>query len=122
MFTLEVNSAEIASRATTIFFSAAARASVNTNSNHTGTNKMHTLAMVQLRAYPGNTSQPRTNSRKVAGSTRLRRRLSKIFHCETREIGFETIRPVSSGTRENNQLVICQSPRSHRCLRRLYAL
>ena len=110
---------ENASLATAIFCSAIERMTVNRNSNHTGTNRIPNAAMVQLRAEPGSTSQPSTNRRNVAGSTRLRRRLSKIFHCETRDIGFGTMRPFSSGTRENSQFVICQSPRSQRCLRRL---
>src|ERR1051326_2010619 len=116
-----VISVATASRATADFFSATARTRVNKNSNQSGTTRMQTAAMVQLRAEAGSSSQPKTKRRKVAGSTKLLRKLSRIFHCDTREMGFDTLRPVSSGTRVNSQLVICQSPRSQRCLRRLYA-
>src|SRR5438270_11499341 len=115
----DVISADIASRATASLYSTRERTRVNTNSNHTGMKRMNSVASVQLLGYPGSPSQPSTNSRKVAGSTRLRRRLSRIFHCETREIGFGTFRPVSSQTLGNSEHVICQSPRNQRCLRRL---
>src|SRR5205814_9839773 len=116
---LPMNRVCSASRPITSFRSEAERTRLKKNSNHTGTKRMQIAAIVQFRAETGNISQLRRNSRKVAGSTKLRRKLSSIFHCETSEIGLGTLRPVSSGTRDNSQLVICQSPRSQRCLRRL---
>ena len=56
--TFEVISAETASRAITIFFSAAARASVNRNSNQTGTNKIAAAAIVHLRESRATPASP----------------------------------------------------------------
>ena len=97
---LAVINAARASLTTSALRSIAARTRLNPNWNHAGTNRMAMVARVQYSGFPGSTSQPNTNSRKVAGSTRLRRRLSRIFHCETREMGFGTSRPDSSGTRD----------------------
>ena len=51
------------------------------------------VTSVQYNGLPGRTVQPRKNSRKVPASTRLRRRLSRIFQRERNEIGLRTRRP-----------------------------
>ena len=87
-----MNSAETASRAITSFFPAAARARENRNSNQTGTKRIHDGD--RPTAGLSGQHQPTQNKQQErAGSTRLRRRLSKIFQRESSEIGFETIRP-----------------------------
>jgi hypothetical protein len=65
---------------------------------------------------PGSTDQPATNSAIWAGGTRLRRRLSRIFH---REIIGRRLRstPDRVGIHGNSHHRICQSPRTHRCCR-----
>ncbi|MEI8003107.1 MAG: hypothetical protein WCG94_02105, partial [Methanothrix sp.] len=50
------------------------------------------------------------NSKIWAGFTRLRRRLSRIFHRDSPEIGLSMTRPPGPGTRMSSQLAICQSP------------
>ena len=107
-----------ASRAIRRSRATSARTRPKPRSNHAGTNKMQIVAMVQRMGWRI-TSQPNKSNAKVAGSTRLRRRLSKIFQRETSEIGFRTFTPASSGTRSVSHSTICQSPRSQRCLRRL---
>ena len=57
----------------------------------------------------------------MTGSTRLRRRLSRIFHREMVLMGLATNLPDSSGTRPKSHCAICQSPRTQRCLRRVWA-
>ena len=74
---------------------------------------------VQAHGHPGSAIQPSKSKRKEAGSTRLRRRLSNIFHRETTERGLGTRCPDSSGTSGSSHSVICQSPLNQRCLRRL---
>src|SRR5258708_30133223 len=91
------------------------------NSTQAGMNRMHRLTRVHSQGLPV-TNQPITSKKNVAGSTRLRRRLSTIFHQEMSEIGFSTRAANSFRTSGNNQLTICQSPRSQRCFRRLKAL
>ena len=71
----------------------------NANWNHGGTNRIAIVTSVQYSGLPGSTVHPRTNSRKIPGSTRLRRRLSRIFQRDRNEIGLGTRRPASSGTR-----------------------
>src|SRR5690348_17767786 len=77
-----------------------ARNSFSTNWQHAGMNRMQTVASVHGAAVRPDISQPNTNSTKVEGSTRLRRKLSKIFQREITEIGFFTRAPDSSGTRD----------------------
>ena len=55
----------------------------------------------------------------MTGSTRLRRRLSRIFQREIVLMGFATSLPDSSGTRPKSHGAICQSPRTQRCFRRV---
>jgi len=55
-----------------------------------GRKRMATVATVQEAEPPGRHVHPSTNRRKMAGSTRLRRRLSRIFHRETTESGLGT--------------------------------
>src|ERR1039458_6306851 len=69
-----------------------ARVSPKAISNHAGTNKMQIVARVHRTGWPI-TSQPNKSNAKIAGSMRLRRRLSKIFQRETTEIGFGTRAP-----------------------------
>ena len=49
----------------------------------------------------------------IDGGTRLRRRLSKIFHQERADIGFAMYEVLLHRTLGNNQPAICQSPRIH---------
>src|SRR2546422_2058887 len=79
---------------------------------------MQMVSRFQYNGRPPSASQPSTSSKNVAGSTKLRRRLSKIFHREMDEIGFGACSPDSSVTLGNSHPAICQSPRSQRCLRR----
>jgi len=53
----------------------------------------------------------------IDAGSRLRRRLSKIFHQERAEIGFPTLRAARPRTLGSNQAAICQSPRIQRCRR-----
>jgi Glycosyl hydrolase family 3 N terminal domain len=55
--------------------------------------------------------------RTIFPTPRRLRRLSRIFHCEMSEMGLPTMRPPKAGTREPIQRMICQSPRTQRCLR-----
>lgn len=107
-----------ASRAMLGFSDTTARISPNRSSTHVGTNRMQMAATVHLIGWPV-PNQPNRNKRQVAGSTRLRRRLSRIFQRETSEMGLGTRAPDSSGTWLVSHSTICQSPRSQRCLRRL---
>ena len=87
--------------------------------NMPGVNRRNTVAKVQRIGRTPGASHPKTRSRNVAGSTRLRRKLSRIFHREISEMGLAHARPASSGTSASSHPAICQSPRSQRCLRRL---
>ena len=53
--------------------------------------------------------------RNAAGATRLRLRLSNIFHCERGVSGFLCGSGELPGTDEKSHGAICQSPRIHRC-------
>ena len=68
------------------------------------------------------TVQPSSNSSVSAAGTRLRRRLSKIFHRDSTESGFFRRRPPRPGTPGSSQRAICQSPRIQRCRRLTSAL
>ncbi|KFB71346.1 MAG: hypothetical protein AW09_003509 [Candidatus Accumulibacter phosphatis] len=65
---------------------------------------------------------PSSNNRVSAAGTRLRRRLSISFHCDSCESGFacrQGLTPLSlpapwPGTRRSNQPASCQSPRIQR--------
>src|SRR5450759_5019953 len=70
--------------------------------------------------------QPSSNRSVNVAGTRLRRRLSKIFHWDSVESGFCS-RPVSEsarlpGTRYSDHDAICQAPRIQRCRRLTTAL
>src|SRR5580704_8613287 len=112
----------MASRAVEELHSTTARTRLNKHWNQAGTNKMHSVASVHSHGGRDNMNQPTTSNRNMAGSTRLRRRLSNIFHHEISEIGLGTGLPDSSGTSRSSHSAICQSPRSQRCLRLLCAL
>src|SRR6266403_1579819 len=60
-------------------------------------------------------SQPARRRATVAGGTRLRRKLSKIFHRLKAESGLGSTLPAPTGTRGFSQSMICQSPRIQRC-------
>ncbi len=66
-------------------------------------------------------SQRRNSSSSIATGTRLRRRLSKIFHRDKAEIGLRTRRPDRPRTRGSSHAAICQSPRIQRCRRAMSA-
>ena len=77
-------------------------------------------------AGASNTVQPRIKSDVNAAGTRLRRRLSKIFHCDRAESGLRTRPPAGRGPmrgrRPSIQVAICQSPRIQRWRRLTSAL
>src|SRR5665213_1003064 len=81
-----------------------------------GSTRITKTEMVQNIGEPEQ-SQPNKNINNKATGTRLRRRLSKIFHLDKGEIGFLTRRWDPPGTHGQSQLAICQSPRIQRCLR-----
>src|SRR5438034_9168814 len=72
-----------------------ARRRLRANWLHAGINRMQMVSRVQYNGRPPSASQPSTSSKNVAGSTKLRRRLSKIFHREMDEIGFGACSPDS---------------------------
>ena len=59
-------------------------------------------------------NQVNKSTANMDSGTRLRRRLSKIFHRESAEIGFGTDGLRRDGTLGSNQPAICQSPRIQR--------
>jgi len=59
--------------------------------------------------------------RRQCGRTRLRRRLSKSFHCDSADSGFFNRRLPGPGTRESSHPASCQSPRIQRCRRLMSA-
>ena len=61
--------------------------------------------------------QPNINNSKRHNGTRLRRRLSNIFHFDRAERGFLRNFPSGPLTKGNTQPAICQSPLIHRCRR-----
>ena len=67
---------------------------------------------------PGSTVQPATSQARIATGVTLRRMLSAIFQRESAESG-SRFEPLTPGTRDVNQRSSCQSPRIHRCLRRV---
>src|ERR1700730_8320259 len=99
----------------------AARPKLNSNCTNTGTSINDSVTTVQYKGEPGRKSQPETSNKKVIGSIRLRRRLSNIFQREMMLIGLVTNLPDSSGTFRNSHCVICQSPRTQRCVLRVWA-
>ena len=68
-------------------------------------------------ADPGSTVQPARNNTTSAGASRLRRRLSRIFHRAITGSVLGKGRPLASGTVRHSQRATCQSPRTHRCWR-----
>ena len=78
-----------------------------------GETRTPTTTRVQSRGE-GRVSHPASNSSSSATGTRLRRRLSAIFHSDSAESGFRCRRPSPTGTQGNSQLAICQSPRIQR--------
>ncbi len=74
------------------------------------------IVAVALTRGPAKSHAP-SKSSSIATGTRLRRRLSKIFHHDKAEIGFFTLLPSAPGTLGNSHRAICQSPRIHRCRR-----
>src|SRR5579862_4824926 len=99
-----------------------ARSSDRNNSTEAGSVSNATTISVHCRDRLGSISQPTSSTAKVATSERLRRRLSKICQREIALNGFGTSLPNDSGTRGKSHRPICQSPRTQRCFRRLYAL
>ena len=68
------------------------------------------------------TVQPTSSSSSSATGTRLRRRLSKIFHCDSAESGFaHASRAGGPGPAAAATPAICQSPRIQRCRRAMSA-
>jgi hypothetical protein len=80
----------------------------------TGTrNKIARIARVQA-PNDGISVQPSENNTTRPVGTRLRRKLSRIFHCDRKERGFFSFSPPGPGTRGSNHDAICQSPRIQR--------
>src|SRR6185503_19432145 len=71
--------------------------------------------IVLHRIGTGVQNQPTTRSAMIAGGTRLRRRLSKIFQRLNTESGLGSVLPPPTGTQDLSQSMICQSPRIQRC-------
>ena len=71
---------------------------------------------------PGSSSQLPSSSNSRAAGTRLRRRLSRIFHCDKPESGLAMRRASGPGTRGKSHWVICQSPRIQRWRRSMSML
>src|ERR1700689_4140717 len=69
------------------------RRSAKNRPEKTGTHHMTMVAAVQYSGRPGSHSQPPNKSSTRLGSSRLRRRLSRIFTCEINEIGLEIMFP-----------------------------
>src|SRR5919201_5036742 len=67
-------------------------------------------------------NQPAKRRPTVASGTRLRRRLSTIFHRLKAESGLGSTLPPPTGTRDFSQSIICQSPRIQRCCRFHHAI
>jgi hypothetical protein len=78
-------------------------------------------AAVHVFALPGRRLQAVNRSATVAGGTRLRRRLSKIFQREMRGRRLRCQAPPRVGTNGNSHRRICQSPRTQRRRRRAWA-
>ena len=66
---------------------------------------------------PGRIVQPATSNKTMAGASRLRRKLSRIFQREIAEMRLGRLSPRASRTVPRNQPAICQSPRVQRCWR-----
>ena len=81
-----------------------------------GNTMMMVTAKVQNHAMEEKTHPYNNKSIKQRG-TKLRRRLSNIFHFESAESGFLCSFLSMPGTNGNTHLAICQSPRIHLCLR-----
>jgi hypothetical protein len=75
----------------------------------------------QRAGWPGTHVHTASSSATVAGGTRLRRRLSKIFQREMSGSRLRSRRPERVGTSGKSQRRICQSPRTQRCWRRACA-
>ncbi len=75
---------------------------------------------VQIHAGAGSTVQASSSAASVAGAIRLRRRLSKSFQ---REMSGSRLRssPPRIGTTGKSHHSSCQSPRTQRCSRRVWA-
>ena len=75
---------------------------------------MPTATKVQTNGLPGSQSQPATNNATREGSSRLRSRLSAIFHRAINPKRFFTFSFWEFGTRGKSHGSNCQSPRTHR--------
>ena len=80
-----------------------------------------TTIAVQNHAAASTVQPSSSNAVSVAG-TRLRRRLSKSFHCDSSDSGLRSRRPSAPGTRRRSQPASCQSPRIQRRRRATSAL
>jgi len=65
----------------------------------------------------GRIVQEAINNRTIEGASKLRRRLSRIFHREIADMRFLCLLPCASRTTRCSHLAICQSPRVQRCWR-----
>src|SRR5262245_40064519 len=85
-----------------------------------GSRKLAAANRVQV-APPGAKNQESAINANAAEGTRLRRRLSKIFHRLMNDKGLETSLPSRRGTFGKIQSIICQSTRNQRCCLELKA-
>src|SRR5438270_13318773 len=111
MLTCDVKKSMKASRAISHFFLKAAVSIVKTRRKYIGKKSSASVTKVQNLGPPGRKIHPATSSTNRLGSSRLRRRLSTIFHLETSEMGFGTRRRDSSGTHPNYRRINCHSTR-----------
>ena len=93
------------------------RRSSTTSESKPGSAMMARSMHVANKPSRGTSSQLAKKKAMSAIGTRLRRRLSKIFHHDNAEIGLRIPRPSASGTRGSSHGKICQSPRIQRCRR-----
>ena len=88
-------------------------------SGRSGKAVARTTSTVQTAGLPGRIVHAASRRATVAGASRLRRRLSRIFHRE-RMGRWLRCSPLRVGTKGKSQARICQSPRAHRCCRRAW--
>jgi hypothetical protein len=86
-----------------------------------GASRMPTTISVHSHAGDS-TVHPNSRSNVKAAGTRLRRRLSKIFHCDSIDSGFRSLLPSGPLTYRLSHPASCQSPRIQRRRRATSAL
>ena len=90
-------------------------------SHRVGRNTTPARNASMIAAAPVDRAHEPSTTASIAGGTRLRRRLSKIFQRDKADIGLGPTCPERPLTDGSSQRAICQSPRIHRCLRPMSA-